>query len=107
MYIYIYVYMDIIYYSLGTLENTDEKKMLSTWCFEYSGDITCSLLINPSHTDESWAGRNTCMWRYIYIYILITGSNNNIINTYKLMQVSCFRNLQALHVKRKCIHTKK
>ena len=35
---------------------------LSTWCFEHSGDISCSLLINPSHTDESWEGRNTCMW---------------------------------------------
>ena len=40
-------------------------------CFEHSGDMSCSLLfsINPSHTDESWAGRNTCMWIYIYIYI--------------------------------------
>ena len=35
---------------------------LSTWCFEHSGDISCSLLVNPSHTDESWEGRNTCMW---------------------------------------------
>ena len=44
---------------------------LSTWCFEHSGDISCSLLVNPSHTDESWAGRNTCMWIYIYTYIYI------------------------------------
>ena len=48
---------------------------LSTWCFEHSGDISCSLLVNPSHTDESWEGRNTCMWIYtclwIYIYIYI------------------------------------
>ena len=29
--------------------------------------------------------------------IHIRGSNNN--NTYKLLAVSCFRNLQALHVK--------
>ena len=35
---------------------------LSTCCFELSGDISYSLLVNPSHTDESWAGRNTCMW---------------------------------------------
>ena len=34
---------------------------LSTWCFEHSVDISCSLLVNPSHTDESWEGRNTCM----------------------------------------------
>ena len=40
-----------------------------TWCFEHSGDISCSLLVNPSHTDESWEGRNTCMWIYIYKYI--------------------------------------
>ena len=38
---------------------------LSTWCFEQSGDISCSLLVNPSHTDESWEGRNTCLWIYI------------------------------------------
>ena len=45
---------------------------LSTWCFEHSGDISCSLLVHPSHTDESWAGRNTCMWIiYVYIYIYI------------------------------------
>ena len=33
--------------------------------FEHSGDISCSLLVNPSHTDESWEGRNTCMWIYM------------------------------------------
>ena len=43
---------------------------LSTWWFEHSGDISCSLLINWSHTDESWEGRNMCM--RIYIYILYT-----------------------------------
>ena len=42
---------------------------LSTRCFEHSADSSCSLLVNPSHTDESWEGRNTCMWIYIYIYI--------------------------------------
>ena len=35
----------------------------------HSGDISCSPLVNPSHIDESWEGRNTCMWIYIYIYI--------------------------------------
>ena len=32
---------------------------------EHFGDIICSLLANPSHTDESWEGRNTCLWIYI------------------------------------------
>ena len=48
---------------------------LSTWCFEHSGDISCSLLVNPSHTDESWEGRNTCMW-ILYIYYIYTYLNN-------------------------------
>ena len=42
-------------------------------CLEHSGDISCSLLVNPGHTDEFWEGRNTCLWIYIiyiiYIYI--------------------------------------
>ena len=46
---------------------------LSSWCFEDSRDISSSLLVYPSHTDDFWAGRNTCMWKYIsvciYIYI--------------------------------------
>ena len=37
---------------------------LSTWCSEHSGDTSCSLLVDPSHTDESWEGRNTCLWIY-------------------------------------------
>ena len=36
-----------------------------------TSDISCSLLVNPSHTEESWKGRNTCLWIYIYIYIYI------------------------------------
>ena len=47
---------------------------LSTWCFELAGDISSSLLVNPSNTDVSWEGRNTCMWIYIiniYIYIYV------------------------------------
>ena len=47
----------------------------STWWFEHSCYISCSLLVNPSHTDESWEGRNTCLWIYIcidiYLYIYI------------------------------------
>ena len=41
---------------------------LSTWCFEHSGDISCSLIVDPSHTDEFWEGWNTCLWIYIYSY---------------------------------------
>ena len=36
---------------------------LGTWCFERSGDISCSLLVNLSCTDESWEGRNTCLFQ--------------------------------------------
>ena len=36
----------------------------STWCIQHSGDISCSLLADPSHNDESWEGRNTCLWKY-------------------------------------------
>ena len=55
---------------------------LSTWCFERYGDISCPLLVNPNHTDESWAVLlnkdisshtfkvgiclNICMYIYIY-----------------------------------------
>ena len=38
--------------------------MLSTWCCEHSDDISCSVLVNPSHTDESWEGRKACLWIY-------------------------------------------
>ena len=38
-------------------------------CCLVTSDISCSLLVNPSHTEESWKGRNTCLWIYIYIYI--------------------------------------
>ena len=58
-------------YFLFVHHTTSILAKLSTWCFEHSGDISCSLLVNPSHTDESWEGRNTCMWIYIYIYIYI------------------------------------
>ena len=34
--------------------------------------ISCSLLVNPSHTDESWEGRNTCMYIYIHVHRKIT-----------------------------------
>ena len=53
--IYIYIYIYIL-------------AKISTLCFEHSGDISCSLLVNPSHTYEAWERRNTCLWIYIYIY---------------------------------------
>ena len=57
-------------YFLFVHHTTSILAKLNTWCFEYSGDISCFLLANPSHTDESWEGRNTCMGIYIdYIYI--------------------------------------
>ena len=62
-------------YFLFVHHTTSIFAKLSTWCFEHSGDISCSLLVNPSHTDEYWEGRNTCMWIYIYIYIFIIYKN--------------------------------
>ena len=44
----------------------------STWCFEHSDDISCSLLVNLSHTDECWEGRNTYPWINRYICICIS-----------------------------------
>ena len=58
-------------YFLFVHHTTSILAKLSTWRFEHSGDISCSLLINPSHTDESWEGQNTCLWIHIYIYIYI------------------------------------
>ena len=64
-------------YILFVQHTTSILAKLSTWCFEHSGDVSCSLPVNPSHTDEFWEGRNTCMWIYIhniyimYIYIYI------------------------------------
>ena len=43
---------------------------LSSWCFEHSSGISCSLLVNPSHTDDSWEGRNTCVYVYIYVQLV-------------------------------------
>ena len=57
-------------YFLFVHHTTSILAKLSTWCFEHSGDISRSLLVNPSHIDESWEGPNTCMWIYIYIYII-------------------------------------
>ena len=37
---------------------------LSTCCFEHSGDMRVSLLVNMRHSEYSWEGRNTCLWIY-------------------------------------------
>ena len=58
-------------YFLFVHHTTSILAKLSTWYFEYFGDISCSLLVNPSHTDESWEVLKTCLWIYIYIYIIM------------------------------------
>ena len=79
IYIYIYIRSEFIHwplwrtlmrteYFLFVHHTTSILAKLSTWCFEHSGDISCSLLVNPSYTEESWEGRNTCMYIYIYMY---------------------------------------
>ena len=69
-------------YSLSTLENTDENKIFfcsfttpqAFWQSSAPGALSTLvtsvvLLVNPSHTDESWEGRNTCMWIIIILYV--------------------------------------
>ena len=51
-------------YFLFTHHTASILANLRTWCFEHSGNISCSLLVNTNHTDESWEGRNTCLWIY-------------------------------------------
>ena len=51
-------------YFLFVHHTTNILAKLTTWCFEHFGDISCSLLVNPSHTDESWEGQNTSLWIY-------------------------------------------
>ena len=88
LYIYIYIYIyaqyarsEFIHWALRrTLMRTNFMFVCSPqaiWqssapCLEHSGDNNCSLLVDPSCTDESWEGRNTCLWIYLmYIYIYI------------------------------------
>ena len=49
-------------YFLFVHHTTSILAKLSTWCFEHSGGISCSLLVNLNHTDESWKGRNRKGW---------------------------------------------
>ena len=58
-------------YFLFVYHTTSILAKLSTWCFEQSGDISRSPIVDPSHTDEFWEGWNTCLWIYIYIYMYI------------------------------------
>ena len=78
-------------YFLFIHHTTSILTKLSTWCYEHSGDISCSLLVNPSHADESWEGRNTCLWIYIhiifvyihaYIHLLVTDIYIYVYNIY-------------------------
>ena len=47
------------------------------YIYIYIYNISCSLLVNPSHTDESWEGQNTCVWIYICnIYVYLKCSSN-------------------------------
>ena len=51
-------------YFLLVQHTTSSLVKLSTWCFEHYHGISCSLLINPNHIDDSWEGRNTSLWIY-------------------------------------------
>ena len=51
-------------YFLFVQEITRILAQLSIWFFEHCGEISCSLLVNPSHNDASQEGRNTCLWEY-------------------------------------------
>ena len=47
-----------------------------TWRFKDSGDISCCLVVSPSHTDESWERRNTCLWIYaLNLFIELSGEH--------------------------------
>ena len=100
-------------YFLFVHHTTSILAKFSTWCFEHSGDISCSALVDPSHTDESWKGGNTCLWIdiysicgcgytyihvswcyiYIYIYIYIASRvpiNKNSLKSYSFYLVFPF-----------------
>ena len=47
---YIYTLPDVILHSL------------LIFYLQHSRDISCSLLVNLSHTDESWVGGIMCLW---------------------------------------------
>ena len=81
IYIYIYIYIHALWrrlmraeYFLVVHHTISILGKLSTWCFEHSGDISCSLysltqapVMSPGK-DET----RVCGNIYIYIYIYIT-----------------------------------
>ena len=52
-------------YFLFFYKTTSILAKLITCCLEESGDISCFLLVNPSHADASCEGGNTCLLIYI------------------------------------------
>ena len=64
IYVYIYIYIFIYIYIYTYIYD-----LYIQFIYEHSDDISCCLVVNPSHTDESWEGRNTCMWINLNICI--------------------------------------
>ena len=74
-------------YFLFIHHTTSTLAKLSTWYYEHSGGISCSLFFSVIHTDESWEGRrNMCL----YIYL----QNRKNYTTY----IKCNVSLSALSV---------
>ena len=69
-------------YFLLVHHTTSILAKLSTWYFEHSDDISCSLLVNPSYTDESWKDETRLCGYVIYIYIYIYIYFNIYFNIY-------------------------
>ena len=69
---YIYIYIICIYtYLMDICTSIYIFVSIYLYILECSSDISCCLFVNPSHTDESWAGR-TRVCGYIYMYIYYT-----------------------------------
>ena len=81
---------------------------LSIWCFKHSGDIICSLLVNLSRTDESWAGVINRLhyvsyfqptWPYLYgTPWIILCLKDQEINSKRSWQVVSFLCVQCLTI---------
>ena len=73
-----YLFSDIHIYIYIYTHTLSINYILSTWCFEHPGDISCSLLVNPTLTDDFWEWWNTCLWIYtLRIYSLGTLENTD------------------------------
>ena len=62
-------------YFLFVYHTTSILAKLSNWCFDEHSLVTSVVLYSLTRatlsvSDESWEWRNTCMWIYIYIYML-------------------------------------